>query len=91
MTIASTKMPNVSITRIVTLLWIVSVLRARGTEDVKFDSGAVVAAIRGYQFMRRIFLSYEEAELEAERSFASSGTEYLIEDGLGPISYRVAA
>ncbi|MBI5318540.1 hypothetical protein [Bradyrhizobium sp.] len=30
---------------IVTLLWIVSVLRARGTDDIKFDSGAAVAAV----------------------------------------------
>jgi len=49
------------------------------------------ATISGYQFRRRIFSSYEEAELEAKRTFASSGTEYLIEDDRGPISYRVAA
>lgn len=29
---------------LVTLLWVVSVLRARGTDDVKFDSGAMIAA-----------------------------------------------
>lgn len=49
------------------------------------------ATVSGYQFRRRLFLSYEEAELEAESSFVFSGTEYLIEDNRGPISYRVAA
>ena len=44
----------------------------------------------GYTFQRRNFSSYEQAEVEAERGFACSGTEYLIEDDRGPISYRVA-
>ena len=36
---------GLAVAAIVTLLWIVSVLRARGTDDMKFGSGAAIAAV----------------------------------------------